>query len=97
MLYEVITTFPDNIKWDYAFYVVDDNDPDAHTPGLTVTSDILDFAAGALSISFDIPDYNDGDAGKSSPDFTHALGYSYSDDPNLMYCAEDMTTRNNFV
>ena len=25
-------------------------------------------------------------------DFTHALGYSYSDDPNLMYCAEDMTT-----
>ncbi|OOZ35399.1 hypothetical protein BOW51_11385 [Solemya velesiana gill symbiont] len=24
--------------------------------------------------------------------FTHALGYSYSDDPNFMYCAEDMTT-----
>jgi hypothetical protein len=25
-------------------------------------------------------------------DRTHALGYSYSQDPNFMYCAEDMTT-----
>ena len=28
---------------------------------------------------------------ESSNDFTHALGYSYSEDPNFMYCAEDMT------
>ena len=28
----------------------------------------------------------------SSIDRTTALGYSYSQDPNFMYCAEDMTT-----
>jgi hypothetical protein len=26
-----------------------------------------------------------------SPDFTDAMGYSYSDDPNFIYCTEDMT------
>jgi hypothetical protein len=31
--------------------------------------------------------------GGESADYTDALGYSYSDDPNFMYCAEDMTTK----
>lgn len=80
-------TFPDNIAWDYAFYVV--NDSGAHSAGIdTSASAILDDAAGSLPVSFGIVSYNSS----TTADFTHALGYSYSEDPNLMYCAEDMTT-----
>ena len=43
----------------------------------------LDAIAGSLSVQFDAP---------ATGDVTHALGYSYSDDPNFMYCKEDMTT-----
>lgn len=32
----------------------------------------------------------DGTPGAATPDFTHAMGYSYADDPYFMYCAEDM-------
>jgi hypothetical protein len=84
------TTFPNNIPWDYAYYVVDDTG--AHDPGFTSSSDSLDVAAGALRVSFSTPQTEDGDPGAHSIDFTHALGYSYSEDPKLMYCAEDMTT-----
>jgi hypothetical protein len=81
-------TFPDNIPWDYAYYVVEDSG--AHTgPGSTSA---LDAAAGTLPISFLEPYIDDGVPGGTSIDFTHALGYSYSEDPNFMYCAEDMTT-----
>ncbi len=80
--------FPNNIEWDYAYYVV--NDSGAHT-GAGV-SGALDFLAGSLAIQFDMPAYNDGTDGRGSADFTHALGYSYNQDPNFMYCAEDMTT-----
>lgn len=83
-------TFPDNIPWDYAYYVVDDTG--AHFAGFTASAESLDAAAGALAISFATPYINDGDPGAHSVDFTHALGYSYSEDPNFMYCAEDMTT-----
>jgi hypothetical protein len=83
-------TFPDNVAWDYAFYVV--NDTGAHTQGLTQTSNSLDSAVTELSISFAPPAHDDSVPGAASGDFTHALGYSYSDDPNFMYCAEDMTT-----
>ncbi|NVK43354.1 MAG: hypothetical protein HWE39_19095 [Oceanospirillaceae bacterium] len=72
------STFPDNIPWDYAHYVVLDES--------------LEVDAGSLPLSFDPPVVDDGTDGAGSPDFTHALGYSYSDDPNFMYCAEDMTT-----
>jgi hypothetical protein len=84
-----IRTFPDNIAWDYAFYVVADSG--AHT-GPTLSSYALDIVAGSLEVSFAGVYVDDGIGGASSPDFTHALGYSYSDDPNFMYCAEDMTT-----
>jgi hypothetical protein len=85
------STFPDNIPWDYGFYVVDD-DPASHSPGLNGSSDTLDVAVPAFTIDFNTPIVDDGTSGATTPDFTHALGYSYSDDPNFMYCAEDMTT-----
>lgn len=81
-------TFPDNIPWDYAHYVVSNSG--AHTGG--TGSDILDVTAGDMAIDFLAPDVDDGTVGKESADFTHALGYSYSEDPKFMYCAEDMTT-----
>lgn len=81
-------TFPNNIEWDYAYYVV--SDTGAHV-GAT-TAEVLDLAAGSLPVSFQLPNINDGEPSATSVDFTHALGYSYSEDPNFMYCAEDMTT-----
>ena len=82
-------TFPDNAAWDYAFYVVDDGDASAYQ-GNGILGDILDVAATPLAVQFTSPFFDDGDVGKFSLDFTHALGYSYSDDPNFMYCADDM-------
>lgn len=82
-------TFPNNIEWDYAYYVVSDSG--AHK-GTSTSSNSLDVAAGSLAIDFTAPNINDGDPSANSADFTHALGYSYSDDPNFMYCAEDITT-----
>lgn len=82
-------SFPDNIPWDYAYYVV--NDTGAHT-GASSSSDALDIAVGSIDINFTAPEVNDGDNSAISPDFTHGLGYSFSDDPFFMYCAEDMTT-----
>ena len=40
-----------------------------------------------MGISFAQPKF---DVANSNTDYTHALGYSYSEDPNFMYCAEDM-------
>ncbi|MEE8496493.1 MAG: hypothetical protein V3S21_08445, partial [Xanthomonadales bacterium] len=84
-------TFPNNIPWDYAYYVVSNSG--AHT-GTGSEDDILDVVAGDMAMDFGppAPVVNDGTVGKESPDFTHALGYSYSEDPKFMYCAEDMTT-----
>lgn len=84
-------TFPDNIPWDYAFYVVANSG--AYTAGLASTNEALDLAAGSMTVSFDAPAVNDNTVGASSGDFTYGLGYSYSDDPNFMYCADDMTTQ----
>ena len=81
-------TFPDNIEWDYAYYVVSDSG--AHR-GPAQSSESLDIAAGSLGVDFINAVTNDGDPSGTSSDFTHALGYSYSEDPNFMYCAEDMT------
>lgn len=78
-------TFPDNVAWDYAYYVVSDSG--AHA-GTTVSSTALDESAGSLPVSFAPVSHDTSDGA----DYTHALGYSYKDDPNFMYCAEDMTT-----
>lgn len=74
-------TFPDNIPWDYAFYVVNDGDPAAHADGFTATGDVLDAAAGDLPVQL-----SNASIGQTA----HALGYSYSDDPNFMYCSEPL-------
>jgi hypothetical protein len=76
-------TFPDNIPWDYAFYVV--NDSGAHQGN--GDHQVLDSAsaAGSMAVQFLSPATGTGNV-------THALGYSYSEDPNFMYCAEGMTT-----
>ncbi|MGR9107834.1 MAG: hypothetical protein ACU843_12970, partial [Gammaproteobacteria bacterium] len=81
-------TFPDNIEWDYAYYVV--NDTGAHAGN--GSNENLDQAAGSLELSFAEPYFDDGDPSAGSVDFTYALGYSYDQDPDFMYCAEDMTT-----
>ena len=83
-------TFPNNVAWDYAYYVVNDN-ASAHQGGASFP-DSLELAAGGMAVSFIAPNVDDNDPSASSVDFTHALGYSYSEDPNFMYCAEDMTT-----
>jgi hypothetical protein len=70
--------FPANVEWDYGYYVVPDSG--AHS-GSSASSPSLEAAVNELAIGF-----NAGTAG----DVTHALGYSYSDDPNFMYCAEPM-------
>jgi hypothetical protein len=73
-----LDTFPDNIPYDYAYYVVPDG---AHSGAGAHAS--LESAVNELTIDFDAP---------SVGGFTHALGYSYSDDPNFMYCAEGLST-----
>ena len=78
------STFPANIPWDYAYYVV--TDTGAHA-GTTASSDALDIAAGDLAVQFSAP---------SIGVQTHALGYSYSDDPSFMYCAEPLATETSY-
>jgi hypothetical protein len=78
-------SFPDNVKWDYAFYVVNDA-IDSHTGA--GSDGALDARTATAAIDFASAITDDS----GSADFTHALGYSYSDDPKFMYCAEDMTT-----
>lgn len=72
-------TFPDNIPWDYAFYVVSDTGAHSGSSG----SEALDVAAGSLAIDFSTP---------TTGATATALGYSYSYDPKFMYCQETMGT-----
>jgi len=75
-------SWPDNIPWDYAYYVVPD--VGAHF-GAATPSDVLDAAVGGgQSLPFA------SDLSPGSP--VAALGYSYSDDPNFMYCSEGLST-----
>jgi hypothetical protein len=78
-------TFPANIPWDYAFYVVDDQG--SHS-GTASPSSALDVAAGDLAVQTAAP--------PSTGALTHALGYSYSDDPSFMYCAEGLATESSY-
>jgi hypothetical protein len=82
--------FPDNIPWDYAYYVVPDSG--AHISGQADSGEALDQAVTPMAIDFNAPAYDVSD----NKDFTHALGYSYSEDPNFMYCAEKMTTEGSY-
>lgn len=76
-------TFPDNIPWDYAYYVV----PTSSAHSGAGSGGSLESRAGTVPISFDPAD----------PDAaTDALGYSYADDPNLMYCSESLGSENTY-
>jgi hypothetical protein len=72
-------TFPDNVAWDYAYYVVGDSG--AYQPGLATVNAALDAAVTPMSVSFSAP---------SLDVLTHALGYSYDVDPQFMYCADPL-------
>lgn len=73
--------FPDNIPWDYAFYVVG-NLSDTLFLGSGQPKD-LDLVVTPMKISF---------SGTDVTKYTRALGYSYRDDPNFMYCGENLST-----
>ena len=72
-------TFPDNVAWDYAYYVV--NDSGAHQAGLAAAASQLDAAVVPMDVSF---------SAVSIGSVTHALGYSYDVDPQFMYCTDPM-------
>ena len=82
------SVFPNNIPWDYAYYVVGDSGNHSGNGA----GGALDGVTGSFDVNFNTPNVNDGQDGPASLDWTHALGYSYSDDPFFMYSAEDMTT-----
>ena len=67
-------SWPDIIPWDYGYYAVSTGGHNDET---------LDDNIAPMTVSFseDDADYNI---------YTHALGYSYSEDPNFMYCAESV-------
>jgi len=76
-------SWPANIPWDYAMYVVPSSGAHAgptSQPDGTLIPDNLEEAAGSLPVTFDAPPTT----------FTYALGYSYSHDPNFMHCAEQL-------
>jgi len=68
--------WPDNIPWDYGYYVVPNSG--SHVPGQSSADDALEAAVTTMDISFIAPT-----AGGAA-----AFGYSYSEDPKLMYCQE---------
>ena len=77
-------TFPDNVTWDYAYYVFNDASHSGAGGGAGI---VLDSTVTPIPISFAVPKF---DVANSSTDYTTALGYSYDEDPKFMYCAEDM-------
>ena len=70
-------TFPNNVEWDYAYYVV----PLSGVHSGATSNESLEAAVDELPLPFTLP---------TAGNRTHALGYSYSEDPNFMYCAEDL-------
>ena len=77
-------TFPDNVTWDYAYYVFNDT---SHSGAGGGTGVVLDTSVTSIPISFQVPNF---DVANSLSDYTTALGYSYDEDPKFMYCAEEM-------
>jgi hypothetical protein len=78
-------TFPDNIPWDFAYYVVPDSG--AHIPGFSSSSASLDGSVTELDVAFN--QFTLGGA-------ADAIGYSYSQDPRLRYCSEALTTESSY-
>jgi hypothetical protein len=81
-------TFPDNIAWDYGFYVVSDTNAWSITSDYQASGDLaLDGTVGTLALDLAAPDI-----GVTA----HALGYSYDVDPELMYCKEPLATESTY-
>jgi hypothetical protein len=76
-------TFPDNIQWDYGYYVVSDLSSHSTTDFASVGNGALDGTVGGMLQSFLAPAVGDE---------AHALGYSYDVDPEFMYCKEPLNT-----
>ena len=73
--------FPNNIPSDYGFYALGTNSEPVYweNDGQSVA---MDTVITPMEVSF----------GPATQDiYTRALGYSYSDDPNFMYCGEPVT------
>jgi hypothetical protein len=79
-------TFPDNIFWDYGFYVVSDT-------GAWSTSDRY---ANPADRALDGLGTLDIDVTARTGDTAHALGYPYDVDPELMYCTEPLATEETY-
>jgi hypothetical protein len=76
-------TFPDNIQWDFGYYVVSDSSSHSTTDLASVGDGALDGTVGGMLQSFEAPAVGDE---------AHALGYSYDADPEFMYCKEPLNT-----
>ena len=86
-------SFPANIPWDYAYYVVSDSG--AHSGA--GQGGALDQIAGNLPIDFGTQSVDLANDDDTAADWTHGLGYSYDDDPNFMYCADNMTEKADYT
>ncbi|KAL7517206.1 hypothetical protein ACHAWX_002145 [Stephanocyclus meneghinianus] len=76
-------SFPENVEYDYAFYVVLDG-VGAHSKGF------LGGLSGTLDIDT-VPMYIDFESNPEK-DFAVALGYSANHDPAFRYCTNDIST-----
>ncbi len=75
--------FPENVGYDYAYYVVYDDPGTTHSGGyMRSLTGILDHDVDPVKIDFDY-------RGK---DFTYALGYYSEHDPFYRYCSMDQST-----
>ena len=81
-----IAGFPDNVPYDYAYYVSYD-DPAGHAGGYeTGLSGSLDADVGSMRIDFD--------ADVDDDEFVFSVGYSADKDPSLRHCAMERTSIN---
>ncbi|TFH63955.1 MAG: hypothetical protein E4G90_09075 [Gemmatimonadales bacterium] len=80
-------TFPDNIQWDYGYYVVADSGSHSATGPGSLDDLALDETMGSMALSFQAPTVGNP---------THALGYSYNVDPEFMYCREGLSTEGSY-
>merc|ERR1712166_533500 len=88
-------SFPANIPWDYAMYVVEAvgarEGPSTRADG-TAIQDSLEIAV--LVPGSNIPEVSFEAAVSDPMPFTYALGYSYKDDPNFHHCGKELSLRN---
>jgi len=78
-----VATFPGNIPHDYAYYVVPNTG--AHAGNGAGPDLSLEDAVRTLSVEFLTSPALDGE-----DSITHALRYSYDQDPSFRYCAEGL-------